>query len=160
VSTFSDSAALQSILAPELSAGLDGYTPEQSFAERFARLEELSPLERMEAVDLQTYLPGDILVKADRATMAYSLESRSPWLDYRLAELASRLPSGMKANPGAGKIVFKKAVEPLLPAAILTRPKMGFSVPLAAWFRTSLKRTFETSVLQAGMEKHIRLDEA
>jgi asparagine synthase (glutamine-hydrolysing) len=112
----------------------------------------------MQAVDLETYLPSDILVKADRATMAFSLESRSPWLDYRLGELAGSLPAGFKIAGSSGKFIFKKAVEPLVPAPILTRTKMGFSVPLAHWFRGSLKPVFENLVLRDEMSEYVRVN--
>jgi asparagine synthase (glutamine-hydrolysing) len=127
-------AALQAILAP----GLRGHDPRPGYCERFARVAHLPPLEQMQAVDLETYLPGDILVKADRATMAYSLESRSPWLDYRLAELAARMPPAWLLKGMQGKWIFKRMLEPRLPREILYRPKMGFVVPLAEWFRGPL----------------------
>src|SRR5206468_2845357 len=86
-------AGLSDILAPDLRRDLAGHSLRDSYRGRFEAVSHLAPLDQMQAVDFQTYLPGDILVKADRATMAYSLESRSPWLDYRLAELACRLPA-------------------------------------------------------------------
>jgi asparagine synthase (glutamine-hydrolysing) len=153
-------AGLQRILAPELRASLGGYDSRASYRERFHRFSHLPPLQQMQAVDYETYLPGDILVKADRATMAYSLEGRSPWLDYRIAELAARLPSNWKIEGRSGKHVFKKTVEPLLPADVLWRRKMGFSVPLAEWFRTSLKPVFEETVLNAGSRPWIDTAEA
>jgi asparagine synthase (glutamine-hydrolysing) len=112
----------------------------------------------MQAVDLETYLPGDILVKADRATMAFSLESRSPWLDHRLGELSFRVPDEYKINGRIGKFAFKKAVESLVPAENIYRPKMGFSVPLAEWFRSSLKPVFTSLVLDSSsMERYLSL---
>lgn len=148
MSTFRDKG-LNAVLAPELAASLGGYSPRESFRRRFAAVAHLHPLEQMQAVDFDTYLPGDILVKADRTTMAYSLESRSPWLDYRLAELSCSLPPELKLHGRTGKYLFRKAVEPYVPAPILRRTKMGFSVPLASWFRGSLKPLFESTVLQA-----------
>jgi asparagine synthase (glutamine-hydrolysing) len=151
MSTFRDDG-LEAVLSPEIGAGLSGYSPRRNFRARFEAVRDLPPLEQMQAVDLETYLPGDILVKADRATMAYSLESRSPWLDYRLAELFGRMPSAFKLHGRAGKHIFKRAMAPYVPAPLLHRKKMGFSVPLAAWFRTSLKPAFEDSVLQPGSD--------
>jgi asparagine synthase (glutamine-hydrolysing) len=153
MSTFRD-RDLNAVLSPEMRGALGGYSPRESFRERFRPLAHLHPLEQMQAVDFETYLPGDILVKADRATMAYSLESRSPWLDYRLAELAGRLPASWKLHGRVGKHIFKRAVEPRVPASILTRSKMGFSVPLAEWFRTSLKPTFESLLLNGTNAGH------
>ena len=150
---------LSAVLAPELSKELGSYSPRESYRDRFAAVRDLPPLQQMQAVDFQTYLPGDILVKADRATMAYSLESRSPWLDYRLGELACRLPSAFKLNGRSGKHIFKRALAPYVPDEVITRRKMGFSVPLAEWFRTSLKPVFQAQALQPGMERYLSLRE-
>jgi asparagine synthase (glutamine-hydrolysing) len=152
--------ALAAVLAPDLRRQMDTYSPRTSYRERFAAVRHLPPLAQMQAVDLQTYLPGDILVKADRATMAYSLETRSPWLDYRLGELACRLPAGYKLHGRTGKFAFKKAVEPEVPRQVMIRRKMGFAVPLAEWFRTSLKPVFKETVLRPGMERYLSLREA
>jgi asparagine synthase (glutamine-hydrolysing) len=149
--------SLDSVLSPEMRRMLHGYSPRQNFRARFEQVRELPPLEAMQAVDLETYLPGDILVKADRATMAYSLEGRAPWLDYRLAELAFRLPSTWKVHGRKGKYIFKQAMEPYIPRPLLERRKMGFSVPLAEWFRTSLKPMFEALVLREEMESYLSL---
>jgi asparagine synthase (glutamine-hydrolysing) len=139
---------LNAVLAPELSGQLDAYSPRAAYRDRFAAVRDLPPLQQMQAVDLQTYLPGDILVKADRATMAYSLESRSPWLDYRLGELACRLPSAFKLHGRSGKHIFKRALAPYVPDEVITRRKMGFSVPLDYWFRSDLKDIFDNAVLR------------
>jgi asparagine synthase (glutamine-hydrolysing) len=143
---------LDRVLSPELQRGLNGYSPREDFVARFEKYRHLSALQQLQAVDLETYLPGDILVKVDRATMAYSLESRAPWLDYRMGQLAGRMPSDFKIRGGSGKFIFKEAMKPHLPAEIFTRRKMGFSVPLASWFRTSLKPVVESIVLQPEME--------
>lgn len=140
--------ALARILGPALRSPGAEDRPQRWFEERFAGWRELGPLEQLQAVDFETYLPGDILVKADRATMAWSLEARSPWLDYRLAELAAGLPAGWKISGLQGKYIFKKTVEPLLPAEILWRPKMGFVMPLQEWFRGELRPVFEREVLE------------
>jgi asparagine synthase (glutamine-hydrolysing) len=97
-------------------------------------------VDRMLDVDVQSYLPDDLLVKVDVATMAYSLEARAPLLDHRLMELAASLPSNYKLKGGrVKKHVLRKVAERLLPAEILSRPKMGFGVPLDRWFQTSLQ---------------------
>jgi len=139
---------LDRILHPALRGAVAGRDVRAQYREHFLRYRELRPLEQLQAVDVETYLPGDILVKADRATMAWSLESRSPWLDYRLAELAARLPCGWKVSGGNGKFIFKKTVEPLVPGEILWRPKMGFVMPLREWFRGGLRPVFEREVLE------------
>jgi len=150
--------SLDAILSPELRRS--GYHSRAAYRARFLAHSALPPLQQLQAVDLETYLPGDILVKADRATMAYSLEGRAPWLDYRIAELAARLPAGWKIQGRSGKHIFKKMLEPLVFDEILYRPKMGFSVPLAEWFRTSLKPVYEAGVLAPESAQWIDLAEA
>jgi asparagine synthase (glutamine-hydrolysing) len=95
-------------------------------------------LARMSYVDLTTWLPDDLLVKADRMTMANSLELRVPFLDHHLVEFASRLPAKLKIRGGISKYLLKKWAEPLLPAGIVHRTKKGFPVPLKTWFRGDL----------------------
>jgi asparagine synthase (glutamine-hydrolysing) len=97
------------------------------------------PLSRVQYLDLKTYLPGDILTKVDRASMAHSLEVRVPVLDHELVEWAASLAPEMKLSGREGKYLFKKAMRPYLPRELLYRPKMGFAVPLASWFRGPLK---------------------
>lgn len=89
--------------------------------------------------DLITYLPCDLLTKVDMASMAHSLECRQPFLDHRVVELAASLPIGYKYRRGRGKRILRKAFGHLLPREIWNRPKMGFGVPLAHWFRNELK---------------------
>jgi asparagine synthase (glutamine-hydrolysing) len=98
-------------------------------------------------VDVKSYLVDDILTKVDRASMAHSLEVRVPLLDHEVMEFAARVPSRYKLARGRGKVIFKKALEGLLPQEIIDRPKMGFSIPLAAWLRGALKEMFEQRVL-------------
>ena len=147
--------AVDRILSPELLDAQSGYSLRQRFRELFASVSHLPPLQQIQAVDLETYLAGDILVKVDRATMAYSLEARAPMLDHRLAELAGRLPSNFKLRGRNGKYILKKAVSPYVPDAVISRPKSGFSVPLASWFRTVLRPTFENTVLQPEMQEFV-----
>jgi asparagine synthase (glutamine-hydrolysing) len=109
----------------------------------------------LQAIDLETYLPGDILVKVDRATMAYSLESRCPWLDHRLAEVAGQLPATFKIQGSSCKHIFKHVMAPLIPEGTVRRAKMGFGVPMAEWLRTSLRTVFETTVLRGETEKYL-----
>ena len=98
-----------------------------------------TPLERFLDADVQTYLPSDLLVKMDIATMTHSLEVRSPLLDHEFMELAAKLPTSLKRRGRHSKVAFKDALRPWVPDAILDRRKMGFSVPLAAWFRGRLR---------------------
>lgn len=89
--------------------------------------------------DIKTYLPGDILVKVDRMSMANSLETRAPLLDYRVVEYAAQIPAALKLHGKEKKYVLKKAFERMLPDDILYRKKMGFSVPLAEWLRGEIR---------------------
>lgn len=94
---------------------------------------------RMMAFDTISYLPGDILAKVDRAGMAYSLETRMPFLDHRVAEFAWQLPADMKFRNGKGKWILRELLRNHLPPKLFERPKMGFNVPLDLWLRTCLK---------------------
>lgn len=96
-------------------------------------------LTQMTIVDLQSFLPGDILTKVDRTSMAVSLEARVPLLDHEVVEFAVSLPSRLKVRDGVGKWILRKAIEDLVPPAVLTKPKQGFAVPLGEWFRTDLR---------------------
>jgi asparagine synthase (glutamine-hydrolysing) len=152
-------ADLSAVLSPETRRTLGSYSPSERFRRRFEAVRHLGPLEQMQAVDFETYLPGDILVKLDRATMAHSLEARSPWLDYRLAELACRLPAAFKLSGTRGKHAFKLAMAPYVPAELIERRKVGFVVPLAGWFRSSLGSTFRDLVNRPEMEQYVSLPE-
>ncbi len=105
--------------------------------------EGLSPAEMMMLWDTQTYLPGDILTKVDRAAMAHSLETRVPFLDSDVFEFAWSLPLDMKVRDGQGKFILKEALADRVPRQIWDRPKRGFAVPLAAWLRGGLKEWAE-----------------
>lgn len=98
---------------------------------------------QMMMVDLLSYLPGDILTKVDRTTMAVSLEARVPLLNPRLAEFAGALPSSLKVRDGTGKWLLKKAISGIVPERVLSYPKLGFGVPFDAWFRGALKGRVE-----------------
>ena len=156
MSAFRDQPVDQ-VLSGEMRKGLSGYSPREDFLHRFRQFSHLSPLRQMQAVDLETYLPGDILVKIDRAAMAFSLEARCPWLDYRLAEFAGTLPTDFLLRGDNGKRILKDAMASSLPSQLITRRKMGFAVPLAKWLRSSLRPLFESLVLSADMERYVAL---
>lgn len=105
------------------------------------------PLSQVQYLDLKTYLAGDILTKVDRASMAHSLEVRVPILDHLLVEWVAGLPPEMKLKGREGKYLFKKALRPHLPDEILYRSKMGFSIPMAHWFRGPLRQRLRDSLL-------------
>jgi asparagine synthase (glutamine-hydrolysing) len=90
-------------------------------------------------VDIRTYLTDNLLVKVDRASMLASLEVRAPFLDHRLVESALALPHNLKILGGIQKYLIKKIMGDLLPSRVLWRPKMGFSIPLASWFKNDFK---------------------
>jgi asparagine synthase (glutamine-hydrolysing) len=117
---------------------LAGYHAEEVFRYHLNRAPTDHPLSLIQYLDTKTYLPGDILTKVDRASMAHSLEVRVPILDHKFVEWVSGLPPDIKLQGQEGKYIFKKALEPHLPHDVLYRPKMGFGVPLAAWFRGPL----------------------
>jgi asparagine synthase (glutamine-hydrolysing) len=96
-------------------------------------------LEQLVYVDMNSYLPEDLLVKMDIATMANSLEARVPFLDHKFMELVGEIPFHLKLRGTESKFILKKAFKDFLPAAILKRKKMGFGVPLSKWFRNELK---------------------
>ncbi|MFN3475676.1 MAG: XrtA/PEP-CTERM system amidotransferase [Blastomonas sp.] len=95
-------------------------------------------LDAAQYADMKLWLPGDILTKVDRTSMAVSLEAREPLLDYRLIEFAATLPDAMRVRGGQGKWLMKRAMRGALPDDILYRPKMGFVSPIAQWFRGPL----------------------
>ncbi len=98
---------------------------------------------QMTLVDVATYLPGDILTKVDRASMAVSLEARVPLLDHPLVEFALALPAGLKIQDGVGKQVLRRAIRELVPSETLEHPKLGFAVPLGPWFRGPLRHRID-----------------
>ena len=114
------------------------YRAEQPFVETMRRAPARSGLDRAQYADLKFYLPGDILTKVDRTSMAVSLEAREPLLDHRLVEFGARLPETQRVRRGTGKYLMKQVMRRSLPDDILFRPKMGFVTPIAQWLRGPL----------------------
>lgn len=134
------------LFSDKLKSQLQGYQAIEVF-HRYRKQAPDHPLSMVQYLDLKTYLPGDILTKVDRASMAHALEVRVPLLDHKLVEWIATLPPDIKLHGREGKYVFKKALEPYLPDDILYRPKMGFAVPLRNWFRGPLKQRVEEALL-------------
>lgn len=107
--------------------------------DRFAASDATNILDQLLDVDVQTYLPGDLLVKMDIATMAHSLEGRSPFLDHHVMELAASLEAGLKRRGGTGKHILRVLGAKRLPREVLDRPKMGFGVPIGRWLQNELR---------------------
>ncbi|MDH4071474.1 MAG: amidotransferase 1, exosortase A system-associated [Gammaproteobacteria bacterium] len=127
------------LFSSRFRSDLQGYSSIEVFRSAVADKTFSDPIALIQYLDYKTYLPGDILTKVDRASMAHSLEVRTPFLDYEFVEWAAGLPSGEKLKGGEGKHILKQALRPLLPNEVLFRSKMGFAVPLDVWFRGSLR---------------------
>jgi asparagine synthase (glutamine-hydrolysing) len=136
-------------LAGAGAADPSGADPISEIVRAWERASRRDPVTQATVADLLTYLPGDLLVKVDLASMAHSLECRGPFLDHRVVELAMAMPIRRKLRllGGRSKIVLKETFAEYLPAAIRNRPKMGFGVPLDLWFRGPLKDELRSVLL-------------
>jgi asparagine synthase (glutamine-hydrolysing) len=150
VSIFRDDMRAQ-LFTPHFRAALGGHRASDVFHEHAQRAGTDDPLSLIQYLDLQTYLVGDINTKVDRASMAHALEVREPLMDHPLVEWVATLPSTLKLQGGEGKWMLKKAMEPHLPQEILYRPKMGFAVPLARWFRGPLRQRVRSALLDGAL---------
>jgi asparagine synthase (glutamine-hydrolysing) len=130
-----DAVQRRRLLTAEFAATLDSVRPEDFLVGAWSSSRAIDVLDQMIATDVETYLPDDLLVKMDIATMAHSVEARSPFLDHRLMEFAASLPVEYKLQGGRGKLLLRRVLRPILPSEILDRPKQGFGVPLGRWFR-------------------------
>ena len=120
------------------TASLGGFRAEDEVAALMRAAPGRSGLDRAQYADLAFWLPGDILTKVDRTSMAVGLEAREPLLDHRLVEFAARLPEGMRVRGSTGKHLLKRSLERYLPQEILYRPKQGFVTPISEWLRGPL----------------------
>lgn len=130
--------ARRALYTDAFAASLDGFRAEDELIAIMRAAPGRSGLDRAQYADLTFWMPGDILTKVDRTSMAVSLEAREPLLDHRLVEFAARLPEGMRVKGGTGKYLLKKTLERYLPHDILYRPKQGFVTPIAEWLRGPL----------------------
>ena len=135
-----------SLYAQDFRQRLDTHQRElPGFDDYALRVQTGEPLDEMLYIDSKTYLPGDILTKVDRMSMAVSLEARVPLLDHKLIEFVTRIPAALKMKGLETKHIFKQAVRGLVPDEILDRPKQGFGVPIQQWINNQLReRIHET----------------
>lgn len=136
------------LIKPEYKEALANYHPSSITAAAYAAADGPDHLAKILYTDLKTYLPGGILVKVDRMSMANSLEVRAPLLDKNTIEFAATVPSTLKFKNGEKKHILKEAFKRFLPDDVLYRKKMGFSVPLASWFRGEIKELAEQYLLK------------
>ena len=99
---------------------------------------ENDPVERMQFIDIHTWMRGDILLKADRMTMAHSLQVRAPFLDKKVFEVAAKIPTHLKTSHGTTKYILRKAAEGIIPEHVLNRKKLGFPVPIRHWLKNEM----------------------
>jgi len=146
VSIFPDELR-QRLFSPDFNRKLQGYSAMEVFRNHARQAPVQDGLRLIQYLDFKTYLPGDILTKVDRASMAHSLEVRVPILDHKFVEWIAGIPTELKLQGSEGKACFKKSLESVLPAEILYREKMGFGVPIAGWFRNELKEVLRKKLL-------------
>ena len=137
------------LFTPAFRQQLQGYRAVEVLRRHARNAPRHDALSLVQYLDMKTYLPGDILTKVDRASMAHALEVREPLLDHELMGWVAGLPIDLKLRGKEGKYLFKKAMEPYLPHDVLYRRKMGFAVPLEGWFRGPLKEKIGQAVLGA-----------
>jgi len=137
----------QQLYTKDLRARLNGCKPEDWMESLFDQAHGLDAVDAAMFVDVQSYLPYDLLVKVDIMSMANSLEARSPFLDHEVMEFAARLPVSLKLRGKESKYLLKRAFADYLPSENVNRRKMGFGVPVGEWFRTSLRPLLEDALL-------------
>jgi asparagine synthase (glutamine-hydrolysing) len=148
-----------SLFLPSVLAKLDGSDPSAYCRSVFDAVDGPSDLDRSLQVIIETYLPDDILVKIDIASMANSLEARSPLLDHRVLEFTASLPASLKFKTCRTKHILKKFVAQFVPPSTVYRPKQGFAVPLAAWLRGPLRRPVEVFLTHPRFRKRELFDQ-
>lgn len=141
--TFFNEDIKAQFFSPDFRQALNGHSSGNAFAQIYATPKNAGHVERMLYLDGKTYLPGDILTKVDRMTMAHSIEARVPLLDHNLIEFVQKIPTSLKltdhAHGDVGKYILRKAVADMIPREILDRPKRGFGMPVAKWFKQELR---------------------
>jgi asparagine synthase (glutamine-hydrolysing) len=147
-------AAVSERTAPEISRLIRGGKVTASAAQRaFAAAESLDPAEQFMHFDTVRYLPGDLLTKVDRASMAVSLEAREPFLDHEMARLAVALPLNWKIRDGQNKYALRRILARHLDAKLFDRPKKGFSVPIGKWLRGALRDVVHDELSESSVRR-------
>jgi len=148
---FVPDARREKLFSNKFKQELGGYHALEVFKRHAADFDGDDALSLIQFLDMKTYLPGDILTKVDRASMAHSLEVRVPIIDHEFLQWSNKIPSKYKLEGGNGKAIFKRSLESRLPNDVLYRDKMGFGVPLSKWFRGPLKDKLRQRVLKGKM---------
>jgi len=148
-----DRAGRHSLYSRAMRSSLQGYDAAQVLQSVFDEAPADDHLSRLQYLDYKTYLPGDILTKVDRTSMAVALEARVPIIDHEFVEWASGIEPAMRLKGREGKYIFKKALEPHLPQDVLYRSKKGFAVPLGNWFRGPLKERLNADLVNGTLVK-------
>jgi asparagine synthase (glutamine-hydrolysing) len=143
------------IYLPDFRRSLADFDPVDLVQDNYRRTEGWDLLSRLMYLDIKTWLPNDILIKADRMSMAASIEQRTPFLDYRLAEYVASVPSRFKLRFGQSKYILKRAFRNVIPREILRRSKMGFPVPLAAMFKGAMRPRLEEALDETRSTKNV-----
>jgi asparagine synthase (glutamine-hydrolysing) len=136
-----------SLYAKEFLSEIDHKKSFVSARNYFSKVHSQPLINQMLYVDTKTWLPDDLLIKADKITMANSVELRVPLLDHRILEFAASLPVSQKVRDGSGKFLLRQVLAGRVPEAILTRKKVGFPVPYADWMRHDLKELVNDTLL-------------
>jgi len=137
------------LVRDEFQRDLGEYNPATITTDLYHAADTDDHLSKVLYTDIKSYLPGDILVKVDRMSMANSLETRAPILDYRVVDYAATIPASLKLKDKESKYILKKTMEQLLTEETLYRKKMGFSVPLASWLRNEIRSIAESKLLSS-----------
>jgi len=147
------------LYTPEFMGALKGFTPMETVMPFYTGSDAHSALARSQNADIHFYMVDDVLVKADRMSMAHSLEVRCPLLDYRLLEFGTRLPDELKIRGRSGKLLLRELAARRLPESVRNLPKRGFSIPAARWLRQELRPMTESLLFDASRPFAGLLDE-
>ncbi len=144
----------ENLLSRNFKASINGASSYVIYSSNFSNATSCDPLNRMLEMEWNTQLPDQVLAFVDFLSMAHSVEVRSPFLDYRLVELAATIPGWLKIRNGNVKDILKRTVEPLIPEGITKRPKEGFVLPIFDWMMGKLKDYTADVLSQSRIERH------